>query len=65
MKNPPRVFCQHCQAAMDFVMDNKTAWLLKCRGCNRLVLINKDFSVLLWYQPDEILQAIQSTSKGG
>jgi hypothetical protein len=50
---------------MDFVMDNKTAWLLKCRGCNRLVLINKDFSVLLWYQPDEILQAIQSTSKGG
>jgi hypothetical protein len=48
---------------MDFVMDNKTTWLFKCRSCNRLVLIDKDFSVLLWYQPDVVLQTIQDTSK--
>jgi hypothetical protein len=59
MGNPPRYFCLSCQAAMDFVMDNKTTWLFKCRGCGRLALVEKGTGVVLWYQPDVVLQAIQ------
>ena len=65
MKNPPRVFCQHCQAALAFVMDNKRSWLMKCMVCEHLALVDKIGGLVLWYQPDVVLQTIQDTSKKG
>jgi len=65
MGNPPRFFCLHCQAAMEFVMDNKRSWLMKCRNCDHIALVEKKTGVVLWYQPDVVLQTIQDTSKGG